>query len=279
MAVVATDDHALPHGVLRTPDADRWTLRRREAPGPLAGAVAWMWAVAWDLEGRPPHEQSTVPHPSAHLVIEDGRAVVHGPTTGRFTRMLSGRGRVVAVRFRAGGLAAFVDHAPTSPTTGPEPDVPRLVDLVDRSVPAVEVVPRWDDALVAAVEAAHDLDDAMDRLAAGLGPASPAPGAAEAEAVVACIAQNRSIRTVEELAVACGHHRRRIERLLAVHVGLGPKAVIRRYRLQDAAAAAQSGRPVDWADLAAQLGYFDQAHLVRHFTEVIGSPPATYARG
>lgn len=227
--------------------------------------VAWSWAVAWDLEGRPDHEQSTLPHPSAHLVIDGGAAVVHGPTTGRFTRVLSGRGRVVGVRFRAGGLAAF---GPTAAMT----------EFVDRTVPAADVVPRWDDELVAAVEREPDLDHAMATLADGLGPAAPPDGAVEADAIVDRIAADRSIRTVSELAASTGHHRRRIERLLAAHVGLGPKAMIRRYRLQEAAAAAQSGDRVEWATLAAELGYFDQAHLVGHFTEVIGCPPAAYAR-
>ncbi|MEM9131320.1 MAG: helix-turn-helix transcriptional regulator [Actinomycetota bacterium] len=289
------DDRPLPHGVLNPPEPDRWRLRRREPPPALADAVAWLWAVGWDLEGRPDHEQSTLPHPSAHVVVEDGAAVVHGPTSGRFTRVLSGRGRVVAARFRAGGLAAF----------GP-PVV--MAELVDRRVPATEVVPGWGEELVAAVDRIDDLDNlddldgAMARLAAGLeaglstrsGPrggsapgSHPASGlrtavrpagAPEADAIVDRIAEDRTIRSVGDVAAATGHHRRRVERLLAAHVGLGPKAVIRRYRLQDAAAAAQSGDRVDWAALAAELGYFDQAHLVRHFTEVIGCPPAAYAR-
>jgi AraC-like DNA-binding protein len=34
---------------------------------------------------------------------------------------------------------------------------------------------------------------------------------------------------------------------------------------------------VDWADLAAELGFADQAHLTRAFTATIGMPPAAYA--
>jgi AraC-like DNA-binding protein len=48
--------------------------------------------------------------------------------------------------------------------------------------------------------------------------------------------------------------------------------------LVDAAAAAHSGVPVDWAGLAADLGFTDQAHLTRAFTSVVGTPPATYQR-
>jgi AraC-like DNA-binding protein len=35
---------------------------------------------------------------------------------------------------------------------------------------------------------------------------------------------------------------------------------------------------VDWAALAAELGFADQAHLTRAFTATIGVPPVVYAR-
>ncbi len=53
---------------------------------------------------------------------------------------------------------------------------------------------------------------------------------------------------------------------------------MRRARLHEAAARADSGEIVDWARLAADLGYADQAHLTRDFTAAIGVPPARYAR-
>ena len=40
----------------------------------------------------------------------------------------------------------------------------------------------------------------------------------------------------------------------------------------------RDGRPVVWAEVAAELGYSDQAHLTRDFTALIGEPPARYAR-
>ena len=54
--------------------------------------------------------------------------------------------------------------------------------------------------------------------------------------------------------------------------------MVQRFRLLDAAAAAHAGTRTDWAGLAAELGFSDQAHLTRAFTSVVGTPPATYAR-
>ncbi|MFG2105966.1 DUF6597 domain-containing transcriptional factor [Micromonospora chersina] len=49
------------------------------------------------------------------------------------------------------------------------------------------------------------------------------------------------------------------------------------YRLQEAIEQAAAG-PLDWSRVAADLGYADQAHLVREFTAVTGVSPAAYAR-
>ena len=43
--------------------------------------------------------------------------------------------------------------------------------------------------------------------------------------------------------------------------------------------ALAAGAPPDWAELALELGYFDQAHFIRDFTALVGrSPVAGYFR-
>jgi AraC-like DNA-binding protein len=70
---------------------------------------------------------------------------------------------------------------------------------------------------------------------------------------------------------------RALQRLFAAYVGVGPKWIILRYRIHEALSRAEAAGPVDWAALAADLGYADQAHLVRDFTATVGVPPTTYA--
>jgi AraC-like DNA-binding protein len=62
------------------------------------------------------------------------------------------------------------------------------------------------------------------------------------------------------------------------YAGVPPTWVIRRYRLLDAAEAVRDGAAVSWAELAAGLGYSDQAHLTRDFRAATGQAPAAYAR-
>lgn len=63
----------------------------------------------------------------------------------------------------------------------------------------------------------------------------------------------------------------------AEHVGIGPKWVIRRYRLHEVTERMAAGADLDWAALAAELGYADQAHLARDFKALFGEPLTHYA--
>ena len=69
-----------------------------------------------------------------------------------------------------------------------------------------------------------------------------------------------------------------MQRLFSEYVGIGPRWVIQRLRLLDAAAAAHAGEPTDWAALAVALGFSDQSHLIRVFTAVVGTAPGAYQR-
>lgn len=55
------------------------------------------------------------------------------------------------------------------------------------------------------------------------------------------------------------------------------RTVRRTSRLHEAARRIAESPDQSWADVAADLGYFDQAHFTREFTRVIGQPPGAYA--
>ena len=64
-----------PRGVLGLGAEPRRFEVTRTRPGPdLAELVEHYWTVRWDLRGRGPHTQHTLPHPSVHLVAERGRS-------------------------------------------------------------------------------------------------------------------------------------------------------------------------------------------------------------
>jgi AraC-like DNA-binding protein len=80
-----------------------------------------------------------------------------------------------------------------------------------------------------------------------------------------------------DLADVAGMSERRLRRLFAEYVGVPPKWVMRRARLHEAALRADAGAVMDWAALAADLDYADQALLTRDFTATLGVPPSRYA--
>jgi AraC-like DNA-binding protein len=102
------------------------------------------------------------------------------------------------------------------------------------------------------------------------------PVAEQVAALVSRITADPGLRRVDQLAVASGMTARSLQRLFADYVGVSPKWVMRRARLHEAAERADSGEPIDWALLAADLGYADQAHLTRDFTATIGISPTRY---
>lgn len=133
--------------------------------------------------------------------------------------------------------------------------------------PASDVLgPADEDARVAA----------LDTYLLALGP-EPDPQADRAMALVDLVRTDRTVRRVDELARAEGLSSRSLQRLFAAYVGVGPKWVILRYRIHEALERAESEQRVDWAELAAELGYSDQAHLVRDFTATVGVPPTAFA--
>ena len=69
-----------------------------------------------------------------------------------------------------------------------------------------------------------------------------------------------------------------LQRIFSQYVGVGPKWVIKRYRLQEAADQVADGEVVNWAKLALDLGYFDQAHFIKDFKSIVGKAPAEYTQ-
>lgn len=68
---------------------------------------------------------------------------------------------------------------------------------------------------------------------------------------------------------------RYLRRAFVDRTGLSPKRYARIARLQHILARLRGRRP-DWARLAAELGYFDQAHLVNDFRDLTGSTPDAF---
>lgn len=246
--------------------AGQFTVARFWPSPALAPFVEHYWTVAWDRRGQPPFVQETLPYPSVHVVFERGASEVVGVMRGRFRRTLQGRGRVFAAKLHPGCFYPLC----------PRPQA----ELVDRRIDVGELLGIEPRAAEQAIFSQPDEPAMAAALEDLLRPCVPAPDptAQLVRALVQQIEADRSLRTVAELAQRNGQPPRTLQRLFQRYVGVGPKWVIRRFRLHEAAEELAAHPRLDLAALAASLGYADQAHFVRDFRSLVGTTPAAYAR-
>lgn len=225
--------------------------------------VEHFWVVTWtDL--AEPYEQRIVSHPTVNMTITQDFHRIAGVIKGGFSYTMRGSGRVLGTRFRPGGFRPLLG--------GP------VSELTDRFVEISEMYGTAGATLVEQVlaePAPRAAIGLIEEFLLSLEP-EPDPLAEEVAALVAMAESDVSMTKVDELAARSGRSVRSLQRLFRDYVGIGPKWVIRRFRLHEAAERISQG--VNLATLAAELGYTDQAHLTRDFTAAVGMPPAAYAR-
>lgn len=256
-----------PKGVVDPATAQKMFRLERYVPGPqLAPFLDHYWIVEWDLRGRPPHVQRTLPYPCVHMVFEAGRSGVWGVPTGTFEYEVKDAGRVLGLRFRPGAFRAFLGR-PVRSITDQVVALSSVMAWNDERAEAAVLAGAGDAGMVAAAEAL---------LCQSLPAADPQ---VERIAQVLRLAEDcHELTRVEQLAERADIGVRTLQQLFSEYVGVSPKWVIRRYRLHEAADRLANGEPVDLSALALILGYFDQAHFTSDFQKLVGKPPAAYRR-
>ena len=255
-----------PRGVLRRPPppAGKFRHARLFAASELAGSIDHYWMVSWDLRGLEPRLVESLPHPNVHVVFERPTSRVWGVSTGKFSRMLEGKSHVFGIKFTPGGFFPFLGRSVSS--------------VANRSIPVGQVFGDGVNGLERAILATENEDEMKAAADAFLLDRKPQPDkkADQARQLVERILRERQILTVDDFAARTGLSVRSLQRLFSQYVGVSPKWVIRRYRLHELLEQMHSGKPLDWARLAVDLGYFDQAHLINDFKSITGYAPTEY---
>ena len=88
--------------------------------------------------------------------------------------------------------------------------------------------------------------------------------------------KNQAGPRVRETAKYLGLSQRRFIEVFKAEVGMTPKLFSRIQRFQQTRTFIQHNPSINWADLAADLGYFDQSHFIREFVEFSGLNPNDY---
>ncbi len=179
---------------------------------------------------------------------------------------MEGWGRVFGVKFRPGGLRPFLNDSVST--------------LTDRVVPAQEIFGPSILELASSVRGMESAEEVVEATGAFFAKRLPHPNPSSilSAELVDTILNDTSILTVEELASRRGIGVRSLQRLFKDCVGVSPKWVIRRYRLHELVERFHSGYPFDGAQLALDLGYADQAHLINDFRTLVGYTPSEYRK-
>jgi transcriptional regulator GlxA family with amidase domain len=167
---------------------------------------------------------------------------------------------LIGVRFRPGRAAAFFGM-PLAEVTDQRVDLSRLwgrdADGIAERVAAQCSV----EARIAVIES---------ELLRRLGHHDP-----RVDAAVAWITRSGGRVPIERIANEIGISRQHLSRRFLQHVGVSPKTFARVVRFESVVRAARNGVR-DWGGLAADCGYFDQAHLIADFRELAGATPVPF---
>jgi len=261
-------------GILGTgPRVLPFTLERIAPSEAIASRVERYWTTRWDLPAGHEHVQEILPHPCVNLVAYGGIVRVHGIPLRRDARRLVGCGAAVGTKFRPGAFAAFC-RLPAPALRGA---VLTLVEAFGPDGAGLEA-----EMLAATGDGSPDANGTAQVIAAVERFIAPrVPDHDPAFALVQDVTRDM-LRRGPEIRVATiardhGVSERTLQRVFREQVGVGPKWVLRRYRLHTAAERIGAEGASDLAGLAHELGYADQAHFANDFRDAVGQRPTAYA--
>ncbi len=239
------------------------TFRRVIPPPSSANLVRWFWIPEWDLAPGRTSRQHLIAYPACNLVVERDLVGLSGPTTAASHRDLTGHGWAVGALLQPAAVPAFTEDP------AQDSDAYRVLDLPDLHEAVAS-------AMTTEKPGRHDRAVAVftDWLLAHVPP--PDDEALLANRLASLVDADPSVLGVEQVAEQLSVSPRTVQRIARKYVGLPPAAMIRRRRLQAAAAQVRNDPQVELAALAADLGYSDQSHLANDFRSVLGFTPSGY---
>jgi len=104
-------------------------------------------------------------------------------------------------------------------------------------------------------------------------PAPPPPD--RIQRAIAALTASHGTADLKWIARQANLSARQFRRRCEEESGLPPKHLCRVLRFRHAWRLAETSAGRDWPGVAAEAGYFDQAHLIRDFRQLAGGPPTT----
>ena len=243
--------------------AKHYDLRRYFPEPEFETLIEQFWFVDWDLCDQPPHLQKNLPDPNFHLLIEDQKVKVIGPVSKAYQYKMQNKGKILGVKFVAGGLAVKAEFS--------------AHNFVDKTVAVDQIMNIDESKLLADINGTSCDEEKVSLFQEHLRPSLQTPNDQQRQAakLLFTIKHHADITSVEELAAYSGLRKRTLQRVFQQYVGLSPKLLLRKYRLHQAMAYLDDGSK-NILDIVEWLGYTDQSHLIRDFKDMLGVTPKQY---
>jgi AraC-like DNA-binding protein len=262
---------AVERAHLKDPGDASHAMYRYAAAPEFVDLLQRFWIPVWSLPPGAEAPQRVLQYPVSLIVVAPDYARFYGVVSGLSTTTLTGTGWAVGVMcapaagtlLARGSMTRYTDrHVDVREVLGPAGE-----ELVTRVRTAMTPAP--------ADPAAHA--EAMTAFGDALRPLLPVDEEGLlVNRVVEFVEEHRDVVRVAQVCAEFDLAERTLQRLVHRRLGLTPKWLIQRRRLQEAAERLRTG-PVDLAEVAAELGYADQPHLTRDFGQVTGMTPRQFA--
>ena len=200
-------------------------------------------------------------------VLEEGRTgdvCVAGPRTRALFKSATGVTRAVMLQFKPGWSVPLLGVATN--------------ELTDRIVPLEDLWGRPGGDLCLELLATRSVPEVMERLTHALAHRlhqTVEPASARLARRAVRLLEGDEVR-VERVAERLGVTARHLRRAFTESIGIGPKEFARTVRLQRVVRMTATSR--DWGRIAADAGYYDQAHLIADFRELVGLTPGAFLK-
>ncbi|WNV77387.1 AraC family transcriptional regulator [Geodermatophilus sp. DSM 44513] len=262
---------AVERAHLREPGDASHVMYRYPASAEFEGLLRRFWIPVWSVPPGQEAPQRVLQYPVALVVVSVDYARFYGVVSGLSTTTLTGDGWAVGVMC-APAAGSLLAGGPMTAYTDRFVDVAEVLGaagerLADRVRAAMAADPHAPAAHAAAVAAFGD----------ALRPLLPVDAEGElVNRVVAFVEEHPEVTRVAQVCERFDLSERALQRLTARRLGLTPKWLVQRRRLQEAAGRLRAS-PSSIGEVAAALGYADQAHLTRDFARVTGTTPGRFA--
>jgi AraC-like DNA-binding protein len=256
---------------LKDPRDVSHVIFRYEPTAEFEGLLRRFWIPVWSVPPGQEAPQRVLQYPVCLLVITAEYARFYGVSSGLSTTTLRGDGWAVGVMF-APAAGFLIAKVPVAAYTD------RFVDVTDvLGNDGTTLVEGVRDAMGADPHSAESHQAAMEQYGDVLRRLLPIDAEGDlVNRLVAFVEESHDVTRVAQVCEEFDLSERALQRLVHRRLGLPPKWLIQRRRLQEAAERLRLDGTT-MGEVAAVLGYADQPHFIRNFSRVTSMTPGEFA--